>query len=67
MKKFIAFTGIIGTVVLIILSLLDHLIRFGDKFYFIILIAAIILMTPVMVREILTVMKLKEESKNNEK
>lgn len=65
MKKFIAFTGIIGTVVLIVLSLLDHLIKFGDKFYFIILIAAIILMVPVMVREVLTIIKLKDESKKD--
>ena len=67
MKKFIAFTGIMGTVVLIVLSLLDHLIRFGDKLYFIILIAAIILMVPVMVRETLTIIKLKENSGKNEK
>ncbi len=67
MKKFIALTGIIGTIMMILLSLLDHLIRFGDKFYFISLIIAIILMVPIIVREALIVIKLKEESGNNKK
>lgn len=63
MKKFIAFTGILGTIVMAALSLLDHLLRFGDKLYFIILIAAIILMVPIMVRETLTLINQKEERK----
>lgn len=61
MKKFIAFTGIIGTIMMILLSLLDHLIKFGDKFYFISLIIAIIFMVPLTVREALTLINDKKE------
>lgn len=68
MKKFIAFTGIIGTIMMILLSLLDHLIKFGDKFYFISLIVAILFMVPLVVREVLTIIKIKDEvNKDNEK
>lgn len=63
MKKFIAFTGIIGLIVMILLSLLDHIIKFGDKFYFISLIIAIILLAPITVREVLAIIKLKDEKK----
>ncbi|MBQ8435065.1 MAG: hypothetical protein IJX24_03525 [Oscillospiraceae bacterium] len=61
MKKLIAFTDIIGTALIIILSILDHLIGFGDKLYFVLLIIGIILLVPVTVREAYSVMKMKKD------
>ena len=61
MKKFIAFTGVIGTIIMILLSLLDHLMRFNDKFYFISLIVAILFMVPIIVREVLALVNSKKE------
>lgn len=56
MKKFIAFTGVIGTIIMVLLSLFDHLMHFSDKVYFIALIVAILFMIPIMVREILSLL-----------
>ncbi|MGN0612895.1 MAG: hypothetical protein ACI4JB_03265 [Porcipelethomonas sp.] len=61
MNKFIAFTDIIGTILIIVLSILDHLIGFGDKFYFIMLIIGLVLLVPVTVREAYSIMKMKQE------
>jgi len=62
MKKIIAFTDIIGTALIIILSILDHLIGFGDRVYFIALIIGIVLLVPVTVREVLSLIKQKENA-----
>ncbi len=62
MKKIIAFTDIIGTALIIILSILDHLIDFSDRVYFITLIIGIVLLVPVTVREVLSLIKQKENA-----
>lgn len=65
MNKFIAVTDIIGTIIIIVLSILDHLFRFGDKFYFIMIIIGLVLLVPVTVREAYSLIKIKQEK--NEK
>ena len=65
MKKIIAFTDIIGTALIIILSILVHLFGLGDKFYFIMLIIGIVLLVPVTVREAYSLIKQKENENKN--
>lgn len=61
MNKFIAMTDIIGTIIIIILSIMDHLFHFGDKFYFVMIIIGLVLLVPVTVREAYSLIKMKQE------
>ena len=51
MKKMFAVMGLLGTALLVVLSILDHLIRLGSNFYFIVLMLAGLLMLPMLIRE----------------
>lgn len=61
MNKFIAMTDIIGTAIIIVVSIMDHLFHFGDKFYFIMIIIGLVLLVPVTVREAYSLIKMKQE------
>ncbi len=65
MNKFIAITDIIGTIIIILLSILDHIIGFGDKFFFIALIIGLVLIVPVTVREAYSLVKAKEKGEKD--
>lgn len=65
MKKFIAFTDVLGTALIIILSILDHIIGFSDRVFFIALIIGIVLLVPVTAREVYSLIKMKENKKSD--
>jgi len=65
MKKITALTEIIGVALIVILSILDHLIGFGDRVFFITLIVGIILLVPITVRESQALLKQKDNEEKS--